>query len=66
MIENQRLHQLVNIWNKSSVSLRKMHEVKKQIGDKTNLVFINYYCNLFETNTQFSLDKKKIQIDEFC
>lgn len=57
--ENKKLSLLVNLWNKSSVSLEKIQELHKYFVDKTGLGFSCNECTTFEIGTQSQLDNGK-------
>ncbi|XP_075504538.1 uncharacterized protein LOC142541977 [Primulina tabacum] len=64
--ENKRLINTINTWNKSSVSLNRMHEMQKPVGDRTGLGYgINECSTLLEKDSlkpiKFVTKKKKLE-----
>ncbi|XP_073019403.1 uncharacterized protein [Primulina eburnea] len=50
--ENKLFLSTINMWNKSSASLDKIHEMQKPAGDRTGLGYDINDCNTSEASTQ--------------
>ncbi|XP_073016746.1 uncharacterized protein [Primulina eburnea] len=63
--ENKRLLSTINMWNKSSASLDKIHEMQKPAGDRTGLGYGINDCNTSEASTQPLLEKDSLRSIKF-
>ncbi|XP_075473884.1 uncharacterized protein LOC142504931 [Primulina tabacum] len=64
--ENKRLIDTINIWNKSSVSLNKMHEMQKPAGDKIGIGYSINECSTFGVSKKRNLEKSIWFLDSGC
>ncbi|XP_073057207.1 uncharacterized protein [Primulina eburnea] len=63
--ENKRLLSTIKMWNKSSASLDKIHEMQKPAGDRTVLGYGINDCNISEASTQPLLEKDSLRSIKF-